>query len=83
MKILKLVAVSALSACMFVSCAGAPAVKGGDIEAICVVTGEDATGGPTAQFMGQTVNFCCDRCASRWNKMDDAAKKAAIAELDK
>ena len=53
------------------------------MKAVCVITGEDATGGPTADFMGQTVNFCCDRCVSKWNKTDDGAKMEAVAEISK
>lgn len=84
MKIFKLVVAPVLSALMLASCAGAPAVSGGgNMEAICVISGEDATGGPTAEFMGQTVSFCCDRCASRWNKMDEDARKTAVAKLNK
>ncbi len=81
MKILKLVVAPVLFAFMLPSCAGAPAMDAADIEAICVITGEDATGGPTAEFMGKTVNFCCDRCVSKWNKMEDNAKKEAVAKL--
>jgi len=84
MKILKLVVAPVLSALMLASCAGAPAVEGGgNMDAVCVISGEDATGGPTAEFMGQTVSFCCDRCAAKWGKMDEGARKAAVAKLNK
>jgi len=81
MKILKLVVTPVLSALLLASCANVPPVDAADLEAICVITGEDATGGSTDEFMGQTVSFCCDRCVSKWNKMEDGAKKEAIAEL--
>ena len=49
---------------------------------VCVISGEDATGGPTAAFDGRTVGFCCKRCKAKWDKMDDDARKKAIAKLD-
>ena len=46
-----------------------------------VVSGEDADGGPTADYNGTTVHFCCDNCKAKWDRWDDAAKKAAVAKL--
>ena len=43
---------------------------------------EDAEGGPTVEFEGQTVSFCCNSCKKRWNKMDDDCRRAAIAKLE-
>lgn len=48
---------------------------------LCVISMEDADGGPTAQFEGQTVSFCCNSCMKRWNKMDDDGRRAAMARL--
>ena len=48
---------------------------------LCVISMEDADGGPTAEFEGQTVSFCCNSCKKRWGKMDDGAKRAALAKL--
>lgn len=47
---------------------------------VCVISGEDAEGGPTATFGGQTVAFCCKLCKAKWDKMDDAGRKQAIAK---
>jgi hypothetical protein len=52
-----------------------------DTPMVCVISGEDAEGGPTATFGGQTVGFCCKRCKAKWDKMDDDARKQAIAKL--
>jgi|GEM_PF-2110296 hypothetical protein len=52
-----------------------------DTPMLCVISGEDAEGGPTATFGGQTVGFCCKRCKAKWDKMDDAGRKQAIAKL--
>ena len=52
-----------------------------DAPMLCVISGEDAEGGPTATFGGQTVAFCCKRCKAKWDKMDDAGRKQAIAKL--
>ena len=49
--------------------------------AVCVISGEDAEGGPTATFGGKTVAFCCKRCKAKWDKMDDAGRQKAIAKL--
>ena len=52
-----------------------------DTPMVCVISGEDAEGGPTAAFQGQTVAFCCKRCKAKWDKMDDAGRKQAVAKL--
>ena len=52
-----------------------------DAPMVCVISGEDAEGGPTATFNGQTVAFCCKRCKAKWDKMDDAGREKAIAKL--
>ncbi len=51
-----------------------------DSSTVCVISGEDAEGGPTATFGGQTVAFCCKRCKAKWDKMDDAGRQQAIAK---
>ena len=48
---------------------------------LCVISMEDADGGPTVEFEGQTVSFCCNSCMKRWNKMDDDGRRAAMAKL--
>ena len=48
---------------------------------LCVISMEDAEGGPTVEFEGQTVSFCCNSCKKRWNKMDDDGRRAAVAKL--
>ena len=84
MKILKLVVGPLLGALLLTSCAGTPAGGAQDnLPSVCIITGEDATGGPTDQFMGQTVGFCCDRCKSKWDAMDEGAKKAAVDEFNR
>lgn len=54
----------------------------GMVANVCVVSGEtlDASS-PTADFQGAKVGFCCDKCLAKWNKLDDAAKKAAVAKV--
>ncbi|HEB52715.1 MAG TPA: hypothetical protein ENI87_05625 [bacterium] len=51
---------------------------GGGAEAVCVISGEPADDGPTADFHGTTVNFCCKRCKAKWDKMDEATKQATL-----
>ena len=83
MKTFKLVVVPVLSALLLASCAGGPDTNSaGNTEIICVISGEDAAGGPTTEFMGQTVSFCCKRCLAKWDKMEDGARKEALAKLN-
>jgi hypothetical protein len=56
----------------------------GMINSVCVVSGEalDADS-PTVDYMGNKVGFCCDKCVAKWEKMDDSARKAAMAKVTK
>ncbi len=84
MKIFKQLVAPIMGALLLAGCANAPAVDAQEnLPSICIISGEEATDGPTAQFMGQTVNFCCDRCKSRWDGMEDDARKAALADFNK
>ena len=78
---LKRIVVPVLGALLLASCAGTGDSMAEPAEAVCVISGEPAEGGPTAEFMGQTVNFCCDRCKSKWDGMNEEAKKAAVAAM--
>ena len=78
MKILTKIVAPTICALLFAGCAG---VAADSQPAICIVSGEDASGGPSADYMGQTVNFCCKRCKAKWDGMDDSAKKAAFDGL--
>ena len=51
--------------------------------AVCIISGQDANGGPSEQFMGQTVHFCCKRCKSKWDSMDAEGKKNAFDAFNK
>lgn len=56
----------------------------GMMNSVCVISGEALDAGcPTADYMGNKVGFCCDKCLGKWNKMDDAARQAAVAKLTK
>lgn len=84
MKLLKNLVAPLVAAVFLAGCAGAPMdTPSAALPAICIVSGEDAGDGPTAEYMGHTVNFCCDKCMSKWNGMDDTAKKAAWDKLPK
>ncbi len=58
--------------------------QNGMVNSVCVISGEalDANS-PTLDYMGQKVGFCCDKCEAKWAKMDDAARKAALAKATK
>ena len=84
MKILKLVVAPLLGTLLLTGCASSPDLDAQDnLPSVCIITGEDATGGPTAEFMDQTVGFCCDRCKSKWDAMDAGAKKAALDKFNR
>lgn len=36
--------------------------------------------GPTAEWNGQKVGFCCAGCANAWSKLDDAQKAERLAK---
>ncbi len=55
--------------------------KGTLLANVCVISGEALeAGSPTAEYGDGHVAFCCDRCKAKWEKMDDADKKAALAK---
>ena len=59
--------------------APATAAMAKPINANCPIGGEpiEADGG-TATFKGQTIGFCCPKCAPKFNELDDAGKLAAL-----
>lgn len=68
---------------VFAACSSskAAAVPAG-AASVCVMSGEalDASS-PTADYQGHKVGFCCDNCAAKWNKLDDAGKKAQFDKM--
>jgi len=49
------------------------------INSNCPIGGEAITAdGGTATFKGQTIGFCCPKCAPKFNALDDAGKVAAL-----
>ena len=79
---LKRLAPALLGAILLTGCESAPQAQDATMaQAVCIISGEPAEGGPTADFMGQTVSFCCDRCKSKWDSMDAAARKTAFDGL--
>ena len=76
---LKRLMVPALGALLLAGCAGSPDTP--TEGAICIISGEPAGDGPTAEFEGTTVHFCCKRCLGRWNDMDDDARSTAADGL--
>ena len=81
MKICTKLFVAAFAAVLFTGCAATDGAAATSAPTLCVISGEDAEGGPTATFNGQTVAFCCKRCKAKWDKMDDAGREKAIAKL--
>lgn len=82
MKNLKRLAPALLGALLLTGCASAPTGEEATMtQTVCIISGEPAEGGPSADYLGQSVNFCCDRCKSKWDGMDAAARKAAFDSL--
>jgi hypothetical protein len=45
----------------------------------CPMSGEAVDGsGPTSDFKGGKVEFCCERCQGSWSKLADADKQAKL-----
>lgn len=78
MKLPKIV-LPVLGALLLTGCAGTDNSMNDQAETVCVISGEPADGGPTAEYMGQTVHFCCDNCKGKWDRMSDEGKKKALA----
>lgn len=51
----------------------------GTMNSVCVISGEpiDADS-PTSDYMGGKVAFCCEKCQTKWSKLDDAGRKMAV-----
>ena len=51
------------------------------VNKVCLVSGEAVPAdGPTVDFQGSKVGFCCEKCITKWDGMNDDAKKAALAK---
>lgn len=75
------IAAAALVVALFSGCKSAPAAphSAATINTVCPISGEALDGkGPTVDYNGGKVGLCCNNCVGKWNKMDDAAKKAAL-----
>lgn len=81
MKLHSKLLVAALAALLSPSCSVLDGDGAEHQATLCVISMEDADGGPTAEFEGKTVSFCCNSCMKRWNKMDDDGRRAAMAKL--
>jgi len=73
---------AALAATLISSCSTTETNADASRMTLCVISMEDAEGGPTAEFEGKTVSFCCNSCKKRWNKLGDNARRRAIAKLE-
>lgn len=61
--------------------APAGAVAAAAVNAKCPMMGHAITAdGGTATFKGHTIGFCCEGCAPKFEKLDDAGKIAALAK---
>ncbi|MCB9885379.1 MAG: hypothetical protein H6838_07795 [Planctomycetes bacterium] len=50
----------------------------------CPVSGEALEAdSPTVDFHGATIAFCCKNCLAKFEKMDEAAKQAAVDKVTK
>ena len=80
MKIYRLL-FAAITAAMFSACNAMDNAGDAPATSLCVISMEDAEGGPTTEFEGKTVSFCCENCMGRWEKMDDDGRRSALAAL--
>lgn len=76
MKNLIRVAVVALSLTLFGGCANqSDKAAAKTLNVNCVMTGEPVDASCTVDYMGGKLAFCCDKCKTKWNAMDEATKK--------
>ena len=77
MKTLIRVAVVALSLTLLGGCANqSDKAAPKTLNVNCVMTGEPIeASSPTVDYMGGKLAFCCDKCLTKWNAMDETTKK--------
>jgi len=52
------------------------------VNALCpIMENEVAEGGPTRQYKGVTIGFCCPGCDRKWDRKSDEAKMALLTKL--
>jgi hypothetical protein len=70
-----------VSGCASNSNSGAPQPL---LNKVCLVSGEAVPAdGPTVDYQGGKIGFCCKDCIKKWDAMNDEAKKAALAKASK
>ena len=74
--------VSFFSALALTACANMGSSSGNAaVNANCpMMPSHEADQEVTSEFNGQTVAFCCPKCISGWDKLDDADKQSRLAD---
>ncbi|MDO8349229.1 MAG: hypothetical protein Q7T30_03260 [Planctomycetota bacterium] len=72
-----LVAVALLSVSFLAGCANSVPAKP-MMNTACPVSGEPASADHTVDYRGMKLGFCCDKCITKWNGMDEASQKTAF-----
>ncbi|MBX3463157.1 MAG: hypothetical protein KF830_08295 [Planctomycetes bacterium] len=81
MKHLALAVTSFLTLALLGGCAQQQATPApGLLNSTCAISGEPIDAAITSDFQGGKVGFCCEKCQSKWMKLDDAGKAAAVAK---
>ncbi|MHC4082405.1 MAG: hypothetical protein ACYS15_09630 [Planctomycetota bacterium] len=58
-------------------------VSMGAVNDVCPMSGRPIDpNGPTVEYDGKTVGFCCGGCVSPWDKMTRAEKDAFLAQYE-
>jgi hypothetical protein len=58
-------------------------VSMGAVNDVCPMSGRPVDpNGPTVEYHGKTVGFCCGGCVSPWDKMSDAEKNAFLTKYE-
>ncbi|MEZ6036185.1 MAG: hypothetical protein R3F29_01805 [Planctomycetota bacterium] len=82
MKSLLRIVAPIMGAFLLAGCAGSGDQPMQPHASVCIISGEQIElDSPTADYMGHTVHFCCDRCADKWSKLSDAEKKAKFEAM--
>ncbi len=58
-------------------------VSMGAVNDVCPMSGRQVdASGPTVEYGGKTVGFCCGGCVSPWDKMTAAEKDTFLAKYE-
>ena len=80
MKVTALIVAAALALGACSSASKTDTASMGMVNTTCPYSGQPASADHTAEYNGQEVGFCCNGCAGKFSKLDDAGKSAMVSK---